>query len=238
MKLGDTGEAFFVERVENLDGSVPSHLATSPIPNDLGPDYIGQQLEKMKLRDEESLDSGNDSMDSLVPETELGNNDNGVPKECNTESNSHQPLISSRYKKSLYLRSEQIEELNLRPGCNEIIFSVTTAYQGTTRCTSNIYLWEHSDKIIVSDIDGTITKSDILGHILPAIGKDWAQYGVANLFQKIQENGYKLLYLSARAIGQAQITRDYLKSVRQGDLYLPDGPLLLSPTSLISAFHR
>ena len=38
--------------------------------------------------------------------------------------------------------------------------------------------------------------------------------------------------------GQARITRDYLRSVKQGDLSLPDGPLLLNPTSLVQAFHR
>lgn len=108
----------------------------------------------------------------------------------------------------------------------------------TSRCKCHVYLWNYDDKIIISDIDGTITKSDVLGHILPRIGRDWAQSGVANLFTKIKENGYKMLYLSARAIGQAEGTREYLKSVRQGELYLPDGPLLLSPTSLLSAFHR
>lgn len=81
-------------------------------------------------------------------------------------------------------------------------------------------------------------RSDVLGHILPIVGKDWAQSGVAQLFNKIKDNGYKLLYLSARAIGQARITREYLRSIRQGDLSMPDGPLLLNPTSLITAFHR
>lgn len=82
------------------------------------------------------------------------------------------------------------------------------------------------------------SRSDVLGHILPIVGKDWAQSGVAQLFTKIMNNGYKLLYLSARAIGQARVTREYLRSIKQGNLSLPDGPLLLNPTSLISAFHR
>jgi phosphatidate phosphatase PAH1 len=78
----------------------------------------------------------------------------------------------------------------------------------------------------------------VLGHILPVLGKDWAQSGVAQLFTKIKNNGYRLLYLSARAIGQARVTREYLKSIKQGNLSLPEGPLLLNPTSLISALHR
>ncbi|XP_052124373.1 phosphatidate phosphatase LPIN3 isoform X2 [Frankliniella occidentalis] len=143
-----------------------------------------------------------------------------------------------KYRKTLRLSSEQIAQLNLQEGTNEVVFSVTTAYQGTTRCKCNIYKWKYDDKIVISDIDGTITKSDVLGHILPIVGKDWAQSGVAQLFTKIQNNGYRLLYLSARAIGQARVTREYLRSIKQDDLSLPDGPLLLNPTSLMSALHR
>ncbi|GAB6023126.1 hypothetical protein CHUAL_007210 [Chamberlinius hualienensis] len=142
------------------------------------------------------------------------------------------------YKKTLRLSSEQISQLNLKDGTNEVVFSVTTAYQGTTKCKCHIYLWKHHDKIVVSDIDGTITKSDVLGHILPIIGKTWAQSGVAQLFTGIGQNGYHFLYLSARAIGQARITREYLRSIKQDDITLPEGPLLLSPSSLISALHR
>jgi len=145
---------------------------------------------------------------------------------------------SKRFKKTLRLSSEKLAELNLRPGSNEVEFSVTTAFQGTSRCKCHIYLWHHTDKVVISDIDGTITKSDVLGHILPVIGKDWAQSGVAQLFTKINNNSYKIMYLSARAIGQASITKDYLQSVKQGDVCLPDGPIFLNPDSLIHAFRR
>jgi len=37
---------------------------------------------------------------------------------------------------------------------------------------------------------------------------------------------------------QASFTKDYLASIRQGDVNLPDGPLLLNPTSLMNALHR
>ena len=49
-------------------------------------------------------------------------------------------------------------KLGLHEGQNEALFSVTTAYQGTSRCKCNIFLWRYDDKIVVSDIDGTITK--------------------------------------------------------------------------------
>lgn len=52
-----------------------------------------------------------------------------------------------------------------------------------------------------------LRRSDVLGHILPMVGRDWAQLGVAQLFSKIEANGYKLLYLSARAIGQSRVRK-------------------------------
>lgn len=48
--------------------------------------------------------------------------------------------------------------LNLREGANDVVFSVTTQYQGTCRCRATIYLWKWDDKVVISDIDGTITK--------------------------------------------------------------------------------
>ncbi|XP_045463728.1 phosphatidate phosphatase LPIN3 isoform X2 [Harmonia axyridis] len=156
----------------------------------------------------------------------------------NEATNIHSQKLLEKYRKTLRLSSKQIMSLNLRDGINEVDFSVTTAYQGTSRCKCFLYKWKWNDKIVISDIDGTITKSDVLGHILPIVGNNWAQKGVAQLFHKIADNGYNLLYLSARAIGQARVTRDYLKSIKQEDVSMPAGPVLLNPTSLILAFHR
>ncbi|NXK86418.1 LPIN3 phosphatase, partial [Formicarius rufipectus] len=152
------------------------------------------------------------------------------------ETPAEKPLPT--YKKSLRLSSEQIERLNLQDGPNEVTFSVTTSYQGTSRCEATIYLWNWNDKVVISDIDGTITKSDALGHILPHLGKDWTHHGIVKLFHKIHLNGYKFLYCSARAIGMAHITKHYLKWVNEQGYALPNGPILLSPSSLFSAFHR
>ena len=147
-------------------------------------------------------------------------------------------MKNEKWKKTLKLPKDAIKFLNLNQGANEIQFSVTTAFQGTTKCFCHVYLWHHTDKIVISDIDGTITKSDVLGHVFPMIGRDWAQSGVASLFTKIVNNGYHIVYLSARAIGQASITKEYLASVKQGEVNLPDGPIFLNPTSLVNAFHR
>lgn len=43
-----------------------------------------------------------------------------------------------------------------------------------------------------SDIDGTITKSDVLGHLLPAMGLDWSHPGISRLFTDIAANSYQV----------------------------------------------
>lgn len=65
---------------------------------------------------------------------------------------------SDKCRKTLRLSSEQIASLNLQYGVNKVEFSVTTAYQGTSKCQCDIFRWRYDDKIVVSDIDGTITK--------------------------------------------------------------------------------
>ena len=88
--------------------------------------------------------------------------------------------------------------------------------------------------MIISDVDGTVTKSDLPGHVLPRLGiSDWAHEGIANLFTNIDRNGYKIVYLTARPIGYSSNTKKYLASIKQeGKFTMPDGPLLLSPERL------
>jgi phosphatidate phosphatase LPIN len=151
----------------------------------------------------------------------------------------HSKQAKEEIRRTTRLSSDMIKKLNLQPGPNEIQFSVTTALQGTTRISSHIFLWSHDDKIIISDIDGTITISDVGGQVLPLFGKDWSQPGVAECFSAIEKNGYKFIYLSARAIGQSEITRNLLDNIcSKNDKFLPFGPLLITPTSLFTAFYK
>ncbi|XP_028405864.1 phosphatidate phosphatase LPIN2-like [Dendronephthya gigantea] len=182
----------------------------------------------------ESLDETDSLPRDETPEPLQEIPENGAEMELSVSSTD--TMTTETYKKVLELSSDQLASLNLKDGANEVTFSVTTKYQGTASCSASIFLYNYNDKIIISDIDGTITKSDVLGQILPA--SFWAQSGVAKLFSSIQKNSYKFMYLSARPIGQAELTRQHLRSVVQENLGLPNGPLFLSPSSLIKAFHR
>jgi phosphatidate phosphatase LPIN len=119
-------------------------------------------------------------------------------------------------------------------------------------------VWDSKDIVVISDIDGTITKyvdslllstilttprpvttrSDGLGHVFAMIGRDWTHVGVAKLYTDISRNGYKLMYLTSRAIGQADATRGYLKGIKQDNYQLPEGPVIMSPDRLIASLHR
>ncbi|PBL02970.1 LNS2-domain-containing protein [Armillaria gallica] len=141
-----------------------------------------------------------------------------------------------KFAKTLRLTSDQLKSLNLKLGPNTITFSLSVT--GAIACTARIFLWESTDLVLVSDIDGTITKSDGLGHVFAMIGRDWTHLGVAKLYTDICRNGYKIMYLTSRAIGQADSTRDYLKGIKQNDYQLPEGPVIMSPDRLMASLHR
>lgn len=56
-----------------------------------------------------------------------------------------------------------LKMMSLNYGRNEIKFLISTELQGLRELTGNIYLLKSDAKIVVSDIDGTITRSDIYG---------------------------------------------------------------------------
>ncbi|XP_028772557.1 uncharacterized protein LOC114729686 [Neltuma alba] len=134
--------------------------------------------------------------------------------------------------------SEQLASLNLKKGRNTVTFTFSTAMLGKQQVDAQIYLWKWNTRIVISDVDGTITRSDVLGQFMPLVGVDWSQTGVAHLYSAIKENDYQLLFLSARAISQAYHTRQFLFNLKQNGKVLPDGPVLISPDGLFPSLYR
>ena len=146
-------------------------------------------------------------------------------------------LFKKKYK-SFFPSSHQLKELELKQGRNEICFICKTSSSGVQTLKSSIYLWPSTSKIVISDVDGTITRSDVLGQVLPFLGRDWTHEGVIDLFTEITKRGYKMVYLTARAIGQSTMTKNYLDSLIQEKKALPEGPLFMSPDGLFTSFKR
>ena len=151
-----------------------------------------------------------------------------------------EPVVKKvvNFHKTQNLSSEKLQCLGLVLGMNTIIYQVDSRLQGVQQLHSRIYLWDWTSRVVISDIDGTITKSDVLGQIFPMVGKDWSHAGVAQFYTDIVKNGYKFLYLTSRAIGQAKLTKEYLSSVDQEGNTLPEGPLITSPDRLFTSFVR
>lgn len=137
------------------------------------------------------------------------------------------------YAKTLRLTSDQLKALDLKPGENNLSFTVNRA-----TCTAQMYLWKHETPVVISDIDGTITKSDALGHLFNMVGRDWTHAGVAKLYSDIVTNGYNIMYLTSRSVGQADTTRAYLAGIVQDGYRLPRGPTILSPDRTMAALRR
>ena len=154
----------------------------------------------------------------------------GNPSDRRYRSNS--VLVSS----SNNLSSDELQQLGLLPGLNVVIYITHTKKQ--VYLVGKIFLFDSSTKLVVSDIDGTLTKSDLMGHICYMMGKDWSRGGVVSLYNSIVKRNYTIIYLSSRSLGQIESTRSYLDCVDQGGEKLPIGPLLLSPDSMFTSIVR
>ena len=143
---------------------------------------------------------------------------------------------------SLFPSQEQIIKMELNQGINTITFAIETFLSGIQVLKSHIYFWKSDNnsifKFILWDIDGTITKSDILGNILPRIGIEWYHDNVIELINKLYNNGYKIIYLTARAIFQSEITHDFLYNLTQNGMKLPKSPIIMDPDGVFSSFKK
>lgn len=134
------------------------------------------------------------------------------------------------------LNTHELQSLGLKYDINEVQYVTET--KKMVNLTGKIYFWNDSDKIVISDIDGTLTKSDIMGHLCYLIGRDWSRAGVVNLYNGIVAKNYKILYLSSRSISQVNSTRNLLNFMDQSGQKLPQGPILLSPDGTFRSIIR
>jgi len=175
---------------------------------------------------------GSNHSNSADKNNNNNNNNNGKEKK---EAKTAKP---SRKRRNTRLTSEELKMLDLKAGLNTVTYSYKSRVFGTQTLECNLFLWDSEDKVVVSDIDGTITKSDVLGHIYTMVGKDYAHPGIASLYRKIVRNGYKILFVTSRAISQSNSTRAYLRTLTQNGETLPIGPVMCAPDPISTALYR
>lgn len=61
-----------------------------------------------------------------------------------------------------------MRKLGLNFGVNEFTFQL-----GNASISAEIHYYTDNDRLLVSDVDGTVTKNDICGHIHNFVGKDY-----------------------------------------------------------------
>ncbi|CAD5322528.1 unnamed protein product [Arabidopsis thaliana] len=221
--------------VEENESPKPKDDETTITPSSSGTRWRLWQSPFRRVKTVEHTGSNSSSEEDLFVDSEPGLQ-NSPETQSTTESRHESPR--RQLVRTNVPTNEQIASLNLKDGQNMITFSFSTRVLGTQQVDAHIYRWRWDTKIVISDVDGTITKSDVLGQFMPFIGKDWTQSGVAKLFSAIKENGYQLLFLSARAIVQAYLTRNFLNNLKQDGKALPTGPVVISPDGLFPALYR
>ena len=76
------------------------------------------------------------------------------------------------------------------------------------------------------------------GVVLPVLGlSDWKHDGVVKLYRHISDQGYLMMYLTNRAIGQSDMTRSYLWELEEAGQTMPRGPVLLQVESVFGALQ-
>jgi len=133
-----------------------------------------------------------------------------------------------------FMSSRELAELNLKYGLNRGFY---VAKELDTAFPFNVFLYKDTDKLILTDVDGTITESDIKGHIYPHFGLPADHDHVIQLFHKLGEMDYKIVYLTARSYSQDDDTKEYLFEMLQNrsGFSLPVGPVLSSPNPFVNS---
>ncbi|KAJ0024518.1 hypothetical protein Pint_08799 [Pistacia integerrima] len=76
----------------------------------------------------------------------------------NEANNVCKPKMAKKMVRAITPTSEQLASLNLKEGRNTVTFTFSTAMLGKQEVDARIYLWKWNTRIVISDVDGTITK--------------------------------------------------------------------------------
>ena len=121
---------------------------TDDILDDTSSDLGHQSDEERSIDGPESALSGRRLSPSHRPVVGLVTPPKTPPDQIDFEEST-----TRNYAKTLRLTSDQLKALNLKPGANSMSFSVNKA-----TCQAYMYYWTYNIPVVISDIDGTITK--------------------------------------------------------------------------------
>lgn len=102
---------------------------------------------------------------------------------------------------------------------------------------ARLHVWGPNESVVVVDLDGTLTISDVEGHIRTLrLGQyDFLHKGACDFFAKLHELDLRIVYLTARPIDWATASRIHLENATQHAHSLPPGPLITNSNGLTGA---
>ncbi|KAF1795567.1 LNS2/PITP protein [Phytophthora cactorum] len=121
---------------------------------------------------------------------------------------------------------------------NLVRFEHYQKYTNTVRYVdAKLHLWGPNESVVVVDLDGTLTISDVEGHIRTLrLGQyDFLHAGASDFFTKLHELGMRIVYLTARPLDWASASRTHLENAVQQSISLPPGVLITNSTGLTGA---
>ena len=130
------------------------------------------------------------------------------------------------------LQSSNTSEMNI------VRFQHLRSHDGMLRHVEcRLFVWDANASVIIADLDGTLTISDVEGHIRTLrLGQyDYLHKGACEFLHKLKEVGCKIFYLTARPIAWAGASRVHLENAKQDGFTLPYGPLITNTRSLTGA---
>ena len=154
---------------------------------------------------------------------------------CAAVNNRHRSWVAVESKQKVLVPSQSyLSEMKLVPGKNRLRFELKSKVPESLEI--DLFLFDSNDRFIVSDIDGTITKSDLLGQMIPMAGLSfWLKDSLLRLFDRIAKNGYHFIYLTSRPVSMVSLTKNYIAAASSDGLGLPVGPVFCMPYSFSNA---
>ncbi len=98
-----------------------------------------------------------------------------------------------------------------------------------------VYLLPRDARLLVTDVDGTITSTDVGGRIYPTFGIKANHDSVVKLIDGAVRNGLHAIYLTGRSMGEDEGLREYLFEV-MSSMHHPTNLTLLRhprPTNMV-----
>ena len=87
--------------------------------------------------------------------------------------------------------------------------------------------------MLISDVDGTLTRNDIGGLVNNYMGKNYLHDGYSDLVNGISANGYQVVWMTMRSLPMYEFSKSYIK-----EHIRIEGPLLMEPEEFFQAIKK